>query len=197
MRAGSSLRGAPLLNTQTCETLLWMSAQRDWSTWGTSLLAPRMLCVALAGSCGIYAALMVLGMLPAGAQSELAYVLPAMGLLMFPAGFLAPRLVPMPEISSSTKEAPGVFGEETVLADPQDARRAFVGAAMTHHVLRCALHEAIAIFGLVGFVVGGTPLPIAVGLCGVSAITTLTAFPRTEDWKKRAETKLRARFPEE
>ncbi|MFT5354125.1 MAG: hypothetical protein ACI9KE_001326 [Polyangiales bacterium] len=172
----------------------------DWSTWNSSLLAPRIICFALTMSCVLYAGIMLGGLVGAeatGPVSVVAYIIPGMGLLMLPASFLLPRLLPFPNLTSPTKEVDGVFGKETVLADPADARAKYFGAAFTGFIIRAALSESIAIFGFVGFVALGTPLPISVGLCGVAALAILTTFPRTTDWKLRAETKLGARFPEE
>lgn len=168
----------------------------DWSSWSSSLMAPRIVCIALVVSCVVYAGLMVGGLLPPGEAGPLTYVLPGVGLLMFPAAFIVPRLLPMPEISSPKEEVDGVFGEETVLADPPDARKKFMGVATTHFILRCALNESVSVFALVAYIIAGTPLPICVGLCGASALAILMMFPRTSDWKMRAETKLGARFPE-
>jgi hypothetical protein len=175
--------------------------QIDWSTWNSSLFVPRVLCFALAMSCSIYAGLMLGGIVVAEATervSLLAYIFPGIAvLLMLPASVLIPRVLPFRKTVSPTKEVDGVFGKETVLADPADARKTYISAAFTHFIVRVALSEGIAVFGLVGFMALGTPLPISVGLCGVAALAILTTFPRTTDWKMRAETKLGARFPEE
>ncbi|MFK8004520.1 MAG: hypothetical protein AB8H86_33440 [Polyangiales bacterium] len=177
-----------------------MSQNRpDWSTWTTSLMMPRIVCVAIAMSCLIIGGLMASGILGnlAPSASVMAYIFPAIGLVDLAASVFVPRLMPFPKISSPTKEVDGVFAKETVLADPKDARQKFIGAHFTRFVVRLALGEGAALFGLVGFVAFGTPLPISVGLCGIAFVATLIAFPRTSDWKMKAEMKLGARFPEE
>lgn len=134
---------------------------------------------------------------PTPSTSIAAYIFPAIGLVDLAASVFVPRFLPFPKISSPTKEVDGVFAKETVLADPKDAREKFVGAYFTRFVVRLALGEGAAIFGLIGFLVFGTPVPLSVGLCGIAFVATLVAFPRISDWKMKAETKFGARFPEE
>lgn len=172
----------------------------DWSTWNSSLFAPRMVCFAMVMACGIYAGLMVSGLVGASAAEPgpLAYVFPVIGLLMLALSVIVSRLVSSTtKASSRIEEVDGVFAKEKVLADPADARKQYLSVAITPFLVRAAISEAAAIFGLVGYIVGGTPLPIAVGLCGVAALAIGVTFPRAADWKMRAETKLGARFPEE
>ena len=171
----------------------------NWSSWNSSLLAPRSVCVALVMSCGIYAGLMISGLLGVSPTEPglLAYIFPVIGLSMLPVSVIVSRLLWTQKVSSEIKEVDGVFATEKVLADPADARKQYLSAALAPFLVRAAMNETAAVFGLVGFLVGGTPLPIAVGLCGIAALATAVMFPRSADWKVRAETKLGARFPEE
>lgn len=162
-------------------------------------MIPRIICVAIAMSCLMFGVIMVSGLLgsPREMNGLMGYLFPAIGVADLIASFFVPGLLPFPSIASPTKEVDGVFAKERVLSDPQDAREKFIGASLTSFIVRLALTEGVAIFGFIGFLVFGTPLAISVGLCGIAFVAALTVFPRTSDWKMRAETKLGARFPEE
>ncbi|MFT5357552.1 MAG: hypothetical protein ACI9KE_004789 [Polyangiales bacterium] len=156
-----------------------------------------MLCVGGGGGCLIYAGIGFAGVMQAGVVGPLTYVLPGIGVLMLPTAFILARLVPVPDIASPTEEVDGAFGKEMVLADPTNARDQYVTSVFNRFAVRCLVIHSAAIFGLMGYLGAGTPIAICVGLCGVAGLATLSVFPRTSDWKMRAETKIGARFPNE
>ena len=172
-----------------------MATQVDGSTWNSALFTIRIISGAMAASCGIYAMLITVFLQQGQGSEDLHFIFLAIALMSAVTSQVIYRFFPRPPITSPTTEQAESFHSEArrVLTEPAHARRTFVAAEFTPHILRLALSEVPAVIAIAGYLTG-MPMTIALALCGLSVLLLLAAFPRASAWQAAAEARFGAVF---
>lgn len=121
---------------------------------------------AFIGAVFVYAALVMLGVVGKNENAEsieiMKFILPVLGLMNIPLGFIFPKIARMHP-------------------SPDLAPELYLGKAQLSIIISGAFFEMIAIYGLVGVIIGGLPHWIAYSMMGLSLLLLLSRIGSVRD----------------